>query len=71
LLRQLHELAKAEADLANHEKRLSVIEQKVLTEFIATTCCLRTSYFLLNSGLYQKLRTLSSDAISQYMQTCC
>uniref|UniRef100_A0A0E0N6F4 Structural maintenance of chromosomes protein n=1 Tax=Oryza rufipogon TaxID=4529 RepID=A0A0E0N6F4_ORYRU len=30
LLRQLHELAKAEADLANHEKRLSVIEQKIV-----------------------------------------
>uniref|UniRef100_A0A0D3EXJ7 Structural maintenance of chromosomes protein n=1 Tax=Oryza barthii TaxID=65489 RepID=A0A0D3EXJ7_9ORYZ len=29
LIRQLHELAKAEADLANHEKRLSVIEQKI------------------------------------------
>uniref|UniRef100_A0A0E0CBS2 SMC hinge domain-containing protein n=1 Tax=Oryza meridionalis TaxID=40149 RepID=A0A0E0CBS2_9ORYZ len=29
LLRQLHELAKAEADLADHEKRLSVIEQKI------------------------------------------
>uniref|UniRef100_A0A0D9V970 SMC hinge domain-containing protein n=1 Tax=Leersia perrieri TaxID=77586 RepID=A0A0D9V970_9ORYZ len=29
LLRQLHELAKAEADLADHEKNLSVIEQKI------------------------------------------
>ncbi|KAG8054309.1 hypothetical protein GUJ93_ZPchr0001g31079 [Zizania palustris] len=29
LLRQLHELAKAEADLADHEKCLSVIEQKI------------------------------------------
>uniref|UniRef100_A0A0D9YIT9 SMC hinge domain-containing protein n=1 Tax=Oryza glumipatula TaxID=40148 RepID=A0A0D9YIT9_9ORYZ len=29
LLRQLHELAKAEANLADHEKRLSVIEQKI------------------------------------------
>uniref|UniRef100_A0A0E0JSE7 SMC hinge domain-containing protein n=1 Tax=Oryza punctata TaxID=4537 RepID=A0A0E0JSE7_ORYPU len=29
LLRQLHELAKAEADLADHEKKLSVIEQKI------------------------------------------
>ncbi|KQK11078.1 hypothetical protein BRADI_2g57967v3 [Brachypodium distachyon] len=29
LLRQLHELAKAEADLSDHEDRLSVIEQKI------------------------------------------
>jgi hypothetical protein len=38
LLKKLHELAKAEADLSDHKDRLSVIEQKVFTSCNANTC---------------------------------
>jgi len=49
LLRKLDELAKAEADLSNHEKRLSVIEQQVLTESTMPACEFYSSHrFFVN-----------------------